>query len=61
MPEAHTVTKEWTQRDSATFKCDCGDWELAETNAHTGYARAIQHILAAHEGNGGVFSTRDAF
>ena len=62
MPEdTFTITQEFTKPGHATFKCDCGEWELEESEVHAGYAASMLHIKLVHEGKGGVNSTRPAF
>lgn len=59
--QSYTVTQEFTKPGHATYQCNCGEWELEETAVHDGYMTAIGHIRAAHQGNGGVHSDREAF
>lgn len=61
MEDTFTIHQDWTKPGHATFKCDCGEWELPESEVHSGYASAMIHIRVNHDGNGGVRSLRESF
>ena len=62
MPEdTVTIIQEFTKPEHATFKCDCGEFELEESEVHAGYAASMLHIKLYHDGKGGVQSNRQAF